>query len=247
MYIFVTKVSLLASKTGPCYIIMDDKMPHTLFPKIGRVMACIGTRNFSSAFHELINTQLTVDAVHLHALPQPWQSQPSPTRAVFNDTVAAPRNLALFTDSVHLYPTQESDGYCCRITVFRAPPSPCFSAAERRRLKDISPFLFSILDKHVDALQTAISRAESNKTESLEDRFHERLRETGLKLSERETQVCLGLLAGHTALEQAERLTLKVNTVGSYQRRAAVKLGISGRNSLMRWMYASSEGVSMAN
>ncbi|RML30012.1 Transcriptional regulator, LuxR protein, partial [Pseudomonas syringae pv. maculicola] len=43
------------------------------------------------------------------------------------------------------------------------------------------------------------------------------------------------------AIEQAERLALKVNTVGSYQRRAAIKLGISGRHSLMRWMYASSE------
>ncbi|WP_122314257.1 LuxR C-terminal-related transcriptional regulator [Pseudomonas cichorii] len=221
-------------------------MPHTIFPQIGRVMANIGNRNFSRAFHELINTQLAVDAAHLHALPQPWQSPPSSGRAMFDDTVAS-RGHVLFTDSAHLYPEQESDGYCCRITVFRAPPSPCFSAAERRRLKDISPFLFSILEKHVQALQTAISRAEASKTESLEDRFHERLRETGLKLSERETQVCLGLLAGHTALEQAERLTLKVNTVGSYQRRAAVKLGISGRHSLMRWMYATPEVISMAN
>ncbi|KPX65046.1 Regulatory protein, LuxR [Pseudomonas syringae pv. lapsa] len=84
---------------------------------------------------------------------------------------------------------------------------------------------------------------EHKKPESIEKRFQERLRETGLTLSERETQVCLGLLAGHTALEQAERLALKVNTVGSYQRRAAIKLGISGRNSLMRWMYGSSAGV----
>ncbi len=243
----MTEVSLSASKTCPSYIIMDDKMPHTLFPQIGSVMANIGTRNFSRAFLELINKQLGIDAAHLHALPQPLQSGLASARAVLDETVTSARALSMFTDSVHLYPMQESNGYCCRITVFRAPPSPCFSAGERRRLKDISPFLFSILEKHVETLQSIQSRAEANKTESLEDRFHERLRETGLKLSERETQVCLGLLAGHTALEQAERLTLKVNTVGSYQRRAAVKLGISGRNSLMRWMYASSEGISIAN
>ncbi|RMO18226.1 Regulatory protein LuxR [Pseudomonas cichorii] len=243
----MTEVSLSASKTCPSYIIMDDKMPHTLFPQIGSVMANIGTRNFSRAFLELINKQLGIDAAHLHALPQPLQSGLASARAMLDETVTSARALSMFTDSVHLYPMQESNGYCCRITVFRAPPSPCFSAGERRRLKDISPFLFSILEKHVETLQSIQSRAEANKTESLEDRFHERLRETGLKLSERETQVCLGLLAGHTALEQAERLTLKVNTVGSYQRRAAVKLGISGRNSLMRWMYASSEGISITN
>jgi len=28
-----------------------------------------------------------------------------------------------------------------------------------------------------------------------------------------------------------------VNTVESYLRRAAIKLGIAGRHSLMRWMY----------
>ncbi len=66
----------------------------------------------------------------------------------------------------------------------------------------------------------------------------ERIAHCGLKLSARECQVCLGLLAGHTAPEQAERLKLKVNTVESYLRRAAIKLGISGRHSLMRWMYA---------
>ncbi|MNH38905.1 Bacterial regulatory protein, luxR family [compost metagenome] len=58
-------------------------------------------------------------------------------------------------------------------------------------------------------------------------------------MSERECQVCLGLLAGLTAPEQAERLALKVNTVESYLRRAAIKLGISGRHSLMRWMYTA--------
>ncbi|KTB81584.1 helix-turn-helix transcriptional regulator [Pseudomonas syringae] len=218
-------------------------MPHTLLPHIGRAIASIGSGHFSSLFHTLIDTQLAVDATHLSSLPQPWQSPPASEVPVFNETVTSSRGTLLLSDSIHLYPVQASESFSCKITVFRALPAQAFSPSERRQLSDITPLLFSILEKHVNALQLAMPSSELKKTESLEERFQERLRETGLSLSERETQVCLGLLAGHTALEQAERLTLKVNTVGSYQRRAAIKLGISGRNSLMRWMYASSEGA----
>ncbi len=64
------------------------------------------------------------------------------------------------------------------------------------------------------------------------------MQQLGLSLSNRETEVCIGLLAGRTAPELAEQLQLKVNTVESYLKRAAIKLGISGRHSLMRWMYS---------
>ncbi len=222
-------------------------MPHTFFPHVGSILASIGSQNFARAFHELINTQLKVDAVHLHVPARRRPSEPSPISLVFDETAPSPSDVTGFTDSVHLHPTNEPDDYACSITVFRSASSPCFCAHERRRLQDLSPFLFSILEKHGDTLQTVSLGSETSKAESLEERFHERLRETGLKLSERETQVCLGLLAGHTALEQAERLTLKVNTIGSYQRRVAVKLGISGRHSLMRWLYASPRSIPMTH
>ncbi len=54
-------------------------------------------------------------------------------------------------------------------------------------------------------------------------------------------QVCVGLLAGRTAPELAEQLALKVNTIESYLKRAAIKLGISGRHSLLRWMYSTED------
>ncbi|KPW75724.1 Regulatory protein, LuxR [Pseudomonas syringae pv. coriandricola] len=222
---------------------MDDLMPHTLLPHIGRAIASIGSGQFSSLFHTLIDTQLAVDATHLSSLPQPWQSPAGSEVTVFNETVTSSRGTLLLNDSIHLYPVQASESFACKITVFRALPAKAFSPGERRQLSDIAPLLFSILEKHVNALQLAMPTVEIIKPDSFEERFHERLRETGQTLSERETQVCLGLLAGRTALEQAERLMLKVNTVGSYQRRAAIKLGISGRNALMRWMYASSEGA----
>lgn len=123
--------------------------------------------------------------------------------------------------------------------MLRASSPQGFTAAERRRLRALSPLLFSILEQHLNASRAACCAAETATSDNLMQRFDERLRQTGLNLSERETQVCLGLLTCFTAREQAERLRLTVNTVCSYQRRAAQKLGISGRRALRRWLYES--------
>jgi DNA-binding CsgD family transcriptional regulator len=125
------------------------------------------------------------------------------------------------------------------IQTSRATSCPDFSSDERRRLQEISPLVFSILERHLSAKQAdaKLQALADNKINTIEQRFHERLRLHGLRLSEREMQVCLGLLAGRTVQEQARHLMLKVNTVGSYQRRAAAKLNIKGRSSLVRWVY----------
>ncbi len=102
-----------------------------------------------------------------------------------------------------------------------------------------------MLHKHLEALQPNL--AERNSADNLQRRFQERLDQAGLTLSNRELQVCLGLLAGRTAPQQAEHLQLKVNTVESYLRRAAIKLGIGGRHSLMKWMYAADPQGPAAN
>ena len=73
----------------------------------------------------------------------------------------------------------------------------------------------------------------------------ERLLQSGLTLSNRELEVCVGLLAGRTAPELAEQLALKVNTIESYLKRAAIKLGISGRHSLLRWMYSTESDTAL--
>nr|WP_236275064.1 helix-turn-helix transcriptional regulator [Pseudomonas congelans] len=74
--------------------------------------------------------------------------------------------------------------------------------------------------------------------EGLRQRFLGRLEASALSLSSRETEVCVGLLAGLTVPQLAERLDLKVSTVESYFKRAAVKMGIAGRSALLRWLHA---------
>ncbi|MCX2689101.1 LuxR C-terminal-related transcriptional regulator [Pseudomonas sp. DCB_AW] len=210
---------------------------HLLYPQIGKVIASTGSRQFPRMLHDLIQAHLTIDATHIRLLPVapagPDANAPVINETVFTSDVQPSRDCS---DPTRLHLIRRKGDARYEIHVLRADSTYGFSAFERNRLDDISLLLLPMLEKHIDALQPAAERATQ---ESLEQRFLDRLAQSGLKLSERERQVCLGLLAGHTAPEQAERLELKVNTVESYLRRAAIKLGISGRHSLMRWMYTA--------
>lgn len=209
---------------------------HLLFPQIGKVIASTGSRHFPRQLHDLIQTHLTIDATHIRQLRDAAASPlPQDTTLLCETVFSAGEPGEGFDDPARLHLARRKDGYRYEITVLRADRYG-FSATERSRLEDISLLLLPMLEKHIHALQPTV--LEPGESDSLEQRFRERLSQTGITLSEREMQVCEGLLAGRTAPQQADHLQLKVNTVESYLRRAAIKLGISGRHSLMRWMYS---------
>ncbi|MBP5953827.1 helix-turn-helix transcriptional regulator [Pseudomonas iridis] len=238
-----------------------------LFPHIGKVIASTGSRHFPRMLHDLILTQLAVDATHIRQMrvepvgrsanrsePEPLTEPTLLAETVFSDRNAVTSDdlpdaqSATIDDAPQLHLTRRKDGYRYVISVYRNGQSQRFSAQERSLLQDISPVLLPMVEKHIIALQppdvdatSPSSAAEGSGLETLRVRFTERLQQLGLSLSNRETEVCIGLLAGRTAPELAERLQLKVNTVESYLKRAAIKLGISGRHSLMRWMYSPLE------
>ena len=234
-----------------------------LFPHIGKVIASTGSRHFPRMLHDLILTQLAVDATHIRQMrvepvgrassrnePEPLKEPALLAETVFSEHSAAAHHLqnppaATSADASQLHLTRRKDGYRYVISVYRNGESQRFSAQERSLLQDISPVLLPMVEKHINAVQPleidAQSLAPASETSGLETlrlRFNERLLQLGLKLSNRESEVCIGLLAGHTAPELAAQLQLKVNTVESYLKRAAIKLGISGRHSLMKWMYS---------
>lgn len=210
---------------------------HLLFPQIGKVIASTGSRHFPRHLHDLIQTHLTIDATHIRQLRINPACASQADATLISETVFSAGDTGDgFDDPARLHLARRKDGFRYEITVLRADTRVGFSATDRSRLEDISPLLLPMLEKHINALQPAAPLPAD--PDSLEQRFLERLRQTGIRLSEREMQVCEGLLAGRTAPQQAEHLRLKVNTVESYLRRAAIKLGISGRHSLMRWMYA---------
>ncbi|MBV4451455.1 MULTISPECIES: helix-turn-helix domain-containing protein [Pseudomonas] len=232
-------------------------MNSNLFPHIGKVIASTGSRHFPRMLHDLIRAQLAVDATHIRQMrvePVTQRCEPEPPKdaALRADTLFSehsdrrqPEPSSTAADAAQLHLTRRKDGYRYVISVYRNDQSERFSAQERSLLQDISPVLLPMVEKHINALQPLemgppglAPIAETTGLDILRLRFNERLQQLGLKLSNRESEVCVGLLAGHTAPELAGQLQLKVNTVESYLKRAAIKLGISGRHSLMKWMYS---------
>ncbi|WP_099550148.1 LuxR C-terminal-related transcriptional regulator [Pseudomonas sp. 2995-3] len=220
-----------------------------LFPHIGKVIASTGSRHFPRMLHDLILTQLAVDATHITQLQVSAEGH---TRLrispVYTDSVTA---LGEEQPAAQLHLTRRKDDVRYVLSVYRSHQSESFSPQERSMLEDFSTLLLPMVEKHITAIQPCRQGgspvvAENQGLETLRRRIEERLVQSGLTLSNRELDVCVGLLAGRTAPELAEQLALKVNTIESYLKRAAIKLGISGRHSLLRWMYAGDEGVAAA-
>ncbi|NVZ23894.1 response regulator transcription factor [Pseudomonas costantinii] len=218
-----------------------------LFPHIGKVIASTGSRHFPRMLHDLILTQLAVDATHITQLQV---SSERHTRRkispVYTDSVTA---LGEEQPAAQLHLTRRKDDVRYVLSVYRSHQSESFSPQERSMLQDFSTLLLPMVEKHITAIQPCRQDSdllvvpENHGIETLRRRIQERLVQSGLTLSNRELEVCVGLLAGRTAPELAEQLTLKVNTIESYLKRAAIKLGISGRHSLLRWMYSTEEGT----
>lgn len=219
-------------------------MDSHLFPHIGKVIASTGSRHFPRMLHDLILTQLAVDATHISQLQA---SSEGHTRRkispVYTDSVVA---LGEKQPAAQLHLTRHKDDVRYVLSVYRSHQSDSFSPQERSMLQDFSTLLLPMVEKHITAIQPCRQDsdpvpAQHQGIETLRRRIEERLVQSGLTLSKRELEVCVGLLAGRTAPELAEQLALKVNTIESYLKRAAIKLGISGRHSLLRWMYSPEE------
>ncbi|MCQ9426844.1 helix-turn-helix transcriptional regulator [Pseudomonas sp. LJDD11] len=127
------------------------------------------------------------------------------------------------------------------ITLLRQPGQRLFSLAELSFLKSLSDTLLPLVERHAQASRLCLlRRPESNAGEQpvrpLRQAFSERLALGEITLSAREQEVCLGLLTGGTVPQVAERLKVKNSSVETYLKRAAAKLGVSGRHGLARWM-----------
>ena len=216
-----------------------------LFPHIGKVIASTGSRHFPRMLHDLILTQLAVDATHITQLRvSPEGHTRRKISPVYTDSMAT---LGEEQPAAQLHLTRRKDDVRYILSVYRSHQSESFSPQERNMLEEFSTLLLPMVEKHITAIQPCGESeplaAQHQGIETLRRRIEERLVQSGLTLSNRELEVCVGLLAGKTAPELAEQLALKVNTIESYLKRASIKLGISGRHSLMKWMYSPQDSA----
>lgn len=133
----------------------------------------------------------------------------------------------------------------CVIALYRESTQGGFSLSELSFLKSLSSTLLPLLERHAQMhrqqalknLRSWTSRPRDNQEQSpLQREFDERLSLGDITLSAREKEVCLGLLTGGTVPEMAQRLSVKNSSIETYLKRAAAKLGVSGRHGLAKWM-----------
>ncbi len=166
------------------------------------------------------------------------------------------QNLAPISYSSQLHVKSYKNEYFYIISLYRAQAEH-FSTQEQIILQDFSSLLLPLVEKHINAINphTLFDKniaaeplvPENRDNDCLRQRFEDRLAQSGVKLSNREKEICSGLLAGRTAPELAEALALKVNTVESYLKRAVIKMGIRGRHSLIRWMHGHPASATVAS
>ncbi|BAQ80071.1 helix-turn-helix transcriptional regulator [Pseudomonas sp. St29] len=133
----------------------------------------------------------------------------------------------------------------CVIALYRDPAQGGFTLSELSFLKSLSATLLPLLERHAQLhRQQALKHLrnwslrplDARRQTPLQREFDERLSLGDINLSAREKEVCLGLLTGGTVPEMAQRLSVKNSSVETYLKRAAAKLGVSGRHGLAKWM-----------
>ncbi|MBK5540911.1 helix-turn-helix transcriptional regulator [Pseudomonas sp. TH05] len=131
----------------------------------------------------------------------------------------------------------------CVISFYRPRHQGVFSLSELSFLKSLSQTLLPLIERHAQANRNAaLGQAWAGGLPALPEQallqreFDERLSRNDITLSAREKEVCLGLLSGGTVPQLAEKLSLKNSSIETYLKRAAAKLGVSGRHGLAKWM-----------
>ncbi|MCI3945720.1 LuxR family transcriptional regulator [Pseudomonas syringae] len=129
----------------------------------------------------------------------------------------------------------------CVISLHRQHPQRDFSLHELSFLKNFSEALLPLLERHAQATRTLCTAHADNDAvtqggQQLQREFNEKLSHSEVRLSLREKEICLGLLAGATVPELADKLHVKNSSIETYLKRAAAKLGVKGRHGLVKWM-----------
>ena len=125
------------------------------------------------------------------------------------------------------------------IALERALDAPPFTLAEMNRFRNVSEFLFPLLELHAS---TSAARRVAHPTSFLHPlaQFDARIAADHVRLSKREYEICAHLITGRTVPEAAEIIGVRIGTAESYVKRAFAKLGVRTKRDLIAWGQTSS-------
>ncbi|MEK6425247.1 MAG: LuxR C-terminal-related transcriptional regulator [Burkholderia gladioli] len=131
------------------------------------------------------------------------------------------------------------------ISLYRPFQAYDFTLQEMSFLKSCAEMLLPLVEMHASHRRFAPGArpepadghaADPNRQALLRSEFERRLSSVAVVLSDREIEVCGGLLSGSTFREMAEKLGVKPSTIETYIKRSAAKLGFKGRHGLVKWV-----------
>ncbi|NLP63029.1 helix-turn-helix transcriptional regulator [Paraburkholderia sacchari] len=123
------------------------------------------------------------------------------------------------------------------IAIERALHEPPFSLAEMNLFRNVSDFLFPLLELHAS---TSAARRVAHPTSYLHPlaQFDARIAADNVRLSKREYEICAHLIEGKTVPEAAEIVGVRAATAETYVKRAFAKLGVRTKRELVAWGHA---------
>lgn len=107
------------------------------------------------------------------------------------------------------------------LNLYRGPQRGPFTSANLNCLNSLAPLLTSLLRRHYSNAPAKPEQLSSHEAAAL------------APLSERERQLCLYLLRGHTLKTAAAKLDIAFSTTETYRKRAYAKLGVASKAGLV--------------
>lgn len=128
-------------------------------------------------------------------------------------------------------------GQPCYISFYRGSGRAPIGDKEIDMISSRMQLATSLLQKHLEIKHLQSAPAPRSAEEILPS-LKRVLLDGGYKLSDREAEICAGIILGFTVLGISLRLNITVNTVATHRKRAYAKLGISSQNELFsRYFY----------
>ncbi len=136
------------------------------------------------------------------------------------------------------------DGRRVYASFYRVRGRSKFTSEEVAAVQESAPTTLRILAKHAEICErTAAPRPPQLSQQERYARVHHAILDDNRQLTNREAEVCTGIVLGYTVLGLSLNMGIGVNTVATHRKRAYAKLNISSQNELFAHYFALIEQI----